>query len=232
MMSRLLWCVALSIALTSGAIAADDWNMWNKYSFKLPVIKKKLDLNGVFETRFREDMDELYRYNFYVGPDYHLYKWLTLGWQYGNVQEGEPGEFHTEHRFMHFVTPKFKLRDFGVDRYGLGDFSLNLENRLDWRIRQKATFQNTWRYRFYPKLSYPVYKRERLEVAPYVADAFYFDFTDGIGFNQNRIYGGLTFKLFKHLNLDMYYMRLATRKGAGGDWTGGHVIGTGVGYNF
>lgn len=55
--------------------------MWNKYAFKLPLVKKKADLNASFETRFREDIDEFYRYQFYMGPDYHLYPWLTLGWQ-------------------------------------------------------------------------------------------------------------------------------------------------------
>ncbi|HOE27055.1 MAG: DUF2490 domain-containing protein [Candidatus Aureabacteria bacterium] len=223
---------AAILAVRATVCAGDDWKMWNKYAFKLPLVKKKADLNASFETRFREDIDEFYRYQFYMGPDYHLYPWLTLGWQYGNIQEGEPGEFRTEHRFMHFVTPRFKLRDLGIERHGLGDLACTLENRLDWRIRPHKAHRNSWQYRIYPKISYPIVKRERFQISPFVADAFYFDLADGIAYRQNRIYGGLSFKLLAHLNLDVYYMRLAERAGRGGDWDGGHVIGTGVSYAF
>jgi len=232
-MKRLAWCGAvLALCAASVGWGADDWRMWNTYSFKLPVIKKKVDLNGIFETRFRDDMDEFYHYHFYVGPDYYPWRWLILGMQYGNIQEGEPGEFNTEHRLMFFVTPKFKLADLGVDKFALGNLSLNLQNRLDLRIRYYKDHVYTWRYRFYPKLSYPVFKSEKLTISPYVANAFYFDLTNNIAFNQNRVYGGLSFQFSKHLSFDWYYMRLAERSGRGGNWTGSNVCGTAVAYNF
>jgi len=231
-MKRLVCGAMLALCAASVGWGADDWMMWNTYSFKLPVIKKKVDLNGIFETRFRDDMDEFFRYHFYVGPDYYPWKWLTLGIQYGNIQSGDPGDFKTEHRIMYFVTPKVKLSDFCLEKLPLGDLNLSVQNRLDQRIRFYADHTCTWRYRFYPKLSYPVFKRKKLEIAPYVGDAFYFDFTNNIAFNQNRVYSGLTFKLFEYLNLDFYYMRYAERSGRGGDWTCSNVVGTGVAYNF
>jgi hypothetical protein len=227
----MIGAVAALCAATS-AFAADDWRMWNTYSFKLPLVKNRVDLNASMDTRFRDDMDEFYRYHFYVGPDFLLNKFLTMGWQYGNIQEGDPGDFHTEHRFMHFLTPKFKLKDLGLKDSPLGDFSFNLQNRLDWRFRYFKEHKNTWQYRFYPKVSYPVYKGEKLEISPYVGDAFYFDLTNGIAFRQNRIYSGLAFKLFKHLTLEWYYMRLAERSGRGGPWDCSHVIGTVANYAF
>ena len=228
----LLYGLALSLGLCSAAGAADDWQMWNTYNFRLPVIEKKLFLKGAFETRFRDDLDEFYRYQFEMGPDYKPFKWLTLSLYYRIIQEGDPGDFHTEHRIIPQVTPKFMLSDFGIDRYYLGPLTLSLQNRLEWRIRHYQSHVNTWRYRFYPKLSYPVFKTEKLTLSPYVGNAFYFDFTNGVGYNQNRLYCGLSFNLFKQVGLNLYYMRLAKRSGNGGDWTGSHVIGTGVGYDF
>jgi hypothetical protein len=157
---------------------------------------------------------------------------LTVGLQYGNIQEGDPGDFHTEHRFMYFITPKFKLSDLGMERWKLGPTTVTLENRLDWRIRHYKPHVQTWRYRFKPELAYPVYNTEKLTVSPYVSDAFYFDFTDGIGFNQNRIYGGLKLALLKHIKLGFYYMRKLDRSGNGGPWTGTNVLGTSAGYDF
>jgi hypothetical protein len=233
MKMRLWYGVVLALCAGSVAWGADDWQMWNTYSFKLPVIKKRVDLNGIFETRFRDDMNEFFRYHFYVGPDYYPFKWLTLGFQYGNVQQKPVGgDFQTEHRFMYFVTPKFTLADLGLKDSPLSDFRFNLQNRLEWRHRSFYAFTNTWRYRFYPKLSYPVFKSEKLDISPYVGDAFYFPLEDNIAFNENRLYGGLTFKLYKQLGLDFYYMRQATRSGRGGDWTGNNVIGTAVSYDF
>ena len=232
MKRSLLFGLILSLALCSAAGAADDWQMWNKYQFKLPVIKNKLFLKGTFETRFRDDVDEFYRYHFYIGPYYKLYKWLTVGCEYGNIQSGDPGDFHTENRLMYYVTPKFSMSDLGVDKWLLGPLTLTLQNRVDWRIRYYTSHVNTWRYRIYPKFSYPVLKTEKLTISPYVGDAFYFDFTNGIGYNQNRIYGGLGFTLFKDVGLNLYYMRLTTRSGNGGDWTGSHIIGTGAAYDF
>ncbi|MEI6632205.1 MAG: DUF2490 domain-containing protein [Chlamydiota bacterium] len=221
------------LCAASSARGADDWMMWNDFAVKVPLIKDTLDLNGIYDMRFRDDMDEFYRYHFYVGPDYYPWKWLTLGLQYGNVQQKpEGGDFQTEHRFMGFVTPKFTLGDIGLEKPVLKDLKFTLQNRLEWRIRHYAAFKDTWRYRFYPKLSYPIYKGEKLDVSPYVGDAFYFPLEDSIYFNENRIYSGLVFKLYKHLSLDFYYMYDDTRKGRGGDWTGGNVLGSVVTYEF
>jgi len=230
---NLACCMLGLLCAASSARAADDWQMWNDFALKVPLIKDKLDLNGIYDMRFRDDMDEFYRYHFYVGPDYYPYKWLTLGLQYGNVQQKPVDvDFQTEHRFMYFVTPKFTLGDVGLEKPVLKDLKFTLQNRLEWRIRHYAAFEDTWRYRFYPKISYPVYKGEKLDVSPYVGDAFYFPLDDGIYFNENRLYSGLVFKLYKHLSFDFYYMYDNTRPGRGGDWTGANVLGSMVTYEF
>ncbi len=233
-MKRLAWLGAmLALCAASVGWAADDWQMWNDYAIKVPVIKNKVDMNGIFDTRFRNDMDEFYRYHFYVGPDYYPWKWLTLGFQYGNVQQKPVGgDFQTEHRFMWFVTPKFTLADLGLKDNPLGGFKFNIQNRLEWRHRDFYNLKNTWRYRLYPKVSYPVFKRDNLEISPYVGDAFYFPMERSIAFNENRLYNGLVFKLYKHLSLDFYYMNDNTRSGRGGDWTGANVLGSVVTYEF
>jgi len=230
---RLGYTVLLLFCSATALLADDDWQMWNDYAIKYPLIKNKVDMNGIFDTRFRNDMDEFFRYHFYVGPDYYPWKWLTLGFQYGNVeQKPAGGDFQTEHRFMYFVTPKFTLGDLGIKNSFLSDFKFTLQNRLEWRYRYYYVFKNTWRYRFYPKISYPVFKSKYLEISPYVGDALYFPLEDSIAFNENRLYNGVVFKLCKHLSLDFYYMRQATRTGRGGDWTGNNVIGTIATYEF
>lgn len=227
-------CAVLCVfCACAAARAEDDWMLWNDFGVKVPLIKDKVDLNGSFDMRYRDDMNEFYRHHYYVGPDYYPWKWLTLGLQYGNVQQKpEGGDFQTEHRFMGFVTPKFKLGDIGLDKPVLKDLGLTLQNRLEWRYRHYAAHENTWRYRFFPKISYPIYKAENLTVSPYVGDAFYFPLENNISFNENRIYSGLVFKLYTHTSLDLFYMYDDTRKGRGGDWTGGNVIGSNVVYAF
>lgn len=221
------------LCASASAQEQGDWQMWNDFALKVPLIKDRLDLNGIYDMRFRDDVDEFYRYHFYVGPDYYPWKWLTLGLQYGNVQQKpEGGEFQTEHRFMYFVTPKFSLGDVGIDAPVAKDLKLTLQNRLEWRHRSYADFVDTWRYRFYPKVSYPIYKGGKLDVSPYVGDAFYFPLEDSIYFNENRIYSGLVFKLYKHLSLDFYYMYDVTRKGRGGDWNCANVLGSVATYEF
>lgn len=233
-MRRAIACGTLCLlCVCTTARANDDWRMWNDFALKVPLIKGRLDLNGIYDMRFRDDMDEFYRYHFYVGPDYHACKWLTLGLQYGNIQQKpEDGEFQTEHRFMYFVTPKFSLGDVGLDRPVVKEFKLTLQNRLEWRIRHYAAHEDTWRYRLYPKLSYPLYKGEKLDISPYVGDAFYFPLDDSIYFNENRIYSGLVFRLCTHLSLDFYYMYDSTRSGRGGEWTGANVLGSVATYEF
>ena len=223
--------VAIGVGVTS-AFGADDWGMRNEYSFRIPVFKDRLDLNASMHTRWRDDMDEFYRYGFYAGPDFHLGRHLAAGVRYGNIQEGEPGEFRTEHRLRQLLTPKFKLEDLGGGDSLLGAMSFALQNRLDLRIRRHADHENTWKYRFYPKVSYPVYKAEKIAISPYAGNAFYFDLTDGIAYNENKTYGGLSFRLFKQFTVDCYYMRSVERNGAGGPWTGRHWVGTAVNFEL
>lgn len=232
-MKRVVAVALMTVFGVAGRVSAsDDNHLWNKYTFKLPLAGKKLSLNGAFETRFREDMNEFFRYHFYIGPDYKPCKWLTLGMQYGNIQSGDPGDFTTEHRFMYFVTPKFSLSDLGMDACRLGPLTLTLQNRLDWRIRENRDHVHTWRYRIYPKLSYPLITTENYTISPYVGNACYFDFTDNTAFNQNRTYAGFSAKIHDHVSLNLYYMRLNTRSGSGGSWTGANIFGTGLGYEF
>jgi hypothetical protein len=75
---------------------------------------------------------------------------------------------------------------------------------------------------------YPVLKSEVLTVSPYAGNNFFFSLENGIGYDENRLYGGFTMKLCGHTTLDFYYMRLLSRSGSGGPWAGSNIIGTGI----
>ena len=229
-MRTLVICiVAFVLATPLAAMGADDWGTWNDYALRLSIIEEKLYLRGSFQTRFRDDLNEFFYYHFYFGPEYKPLKWLTLSAQYGNVTSGAPGDFHTEHRPMFFVTPSFSLADLGIDREGpLGPLNLQLQNSLWWRIRPYAAHEQTWRYSIFPTLSYPILRTEKLVVSPYVGNDFYCDFTNGMTYDENRLYGGCRFRLFKKVVLNLFYMRRSLRPWSGGEWTGSHIIGTGL----
>ena len=231
-MKKLIICGLACLIAAPTAARADDWGTWNDYAFRLPVIKKRLSLKGSFQTRFRDNLDEFYYYHFYVGPEYKPLKWLMLSVQYANVQSGEPGDFHTEHRPMLFVTPRFSLAELGVEDNRLGPLTFQFENQLWWRIRNFAIHKQTWRYSIYPLITYPVLKTEKLTLSPYAGNNFFFNLDNNIGYNENRLYGGFTVRFFEKVVINLYYMRLAFRPGRGGDWAGSNVIGTGMLLDF
>ena len=233
-MRKIFICgIAFFLGAPLAAGGADDWGTWNDYAFRVPIKKEKLYLKSSFQTRFRKDLDEFYYYHFYFGPEYKPLKWLMLSAQYANVNSGPPGDFRTEHRPMFFVTPSFSMADLGVDKNGyLGPLTLQLQNQLWWRIRPYAAHTQTWRYSIFPTLSYPVLKTEKLTISPYAGNDFYYDLTNNIGYNENRLYGGFRVRLFKKVVVNLFYMRRAFRPGRGGDWDGSHVVGTGLLLDF
>jgi hypothetical protein len=232
MKKKIISYILLFLTGSATAWSHDDWGTWNNYAFRLPLIEKKLMMRGAFQTRFRNDLDEFYYYHFQIGPEYRPVRWLTLCFLYWNVESGAPGDFHTEHRPTYIAIPAFSLADLGMDKWRLGPLALSIQNQLWERIRHYYKHHQTWRYSVFPRLSYPAIKTESICISPYTGNDFYFSLENGIGYNENRLYGGITVKIAKHTVLDFYYMRRADRPGRGGDWAWSNIIGTGILVDF
>ncbi len=224
-----LVCILLLLLSCATFARADEWRLWNSYDVKFPLIKDKIYWDTYLETRWGDDVSRLDNYRFYLGPEFKVNKWLDVATKYGIVEKWSD-EWNTEHRFMLYATPKCKLSYFGVDKFGLGDLSIKLGNRLAWRITHYADHTYTWRYRFFPTISYPLIKTEKLTLSPYVSNYFYFNLANGIEYQYNRTYAGVSLKLLKHVALKFYYMRLYTK--SAGEWIPSNVVGTSVGYAF
>ena len=224
----LVFCLRSSVLLSYPA------GTWNAYSVNFPLLKKhKLYWYTRFETRFSEDITYFYRYQVYLGPEYTPLRYLYLSLKYGFIEESFNNKpFQTENRLMLYITPQCKLADLDVNIWGLGKLKFEVENRFDFRIRAYKTDPYSWRYRVYPKISYPFHISKNLTLSPVVKQAFYFKLREGGFFSQGRTYGGVSAKIYRRLNVTLYYMRLIERPSPRGHWAGLNIIGTSIGYKF
>ncbi len=162
------------------------------------------------EFRFGDDMRDFYYQHSDFGFTYSgLAKWLELGANYREVYEKKGTVWMQENRPHLTANFKFKLHDV--------DFS----NRARFEYRDKEDADDYWRYRDKATAKFPV-KVTRFEIQPYTADEIFYDF-DKKELNENWLYGGLTFKIFKQLSGETYYMW--QKKNSTGDWINVNVLG-------
>lgn len=76
---RIFLILMLLCSTCSVAWGGDSWDMWNAYFVNVPLLEKEgLSWFTLFETRFRDDITDFYRYHFYLGPVYKTWQVLTL----------------------------------------------------------------------------------------------------------------------------------------------------------
>ena len=68
------------------------------------------------------------------------------------------------------------------------------------------------------------------KLKPYIAEEFYINMTGDNIINRNRFYSGISFKLSKNLDGNIFYLWQATKSGR--EWSDLHILGTQLVFKF
>lgn len=214
----LLAVIILTVVVSGDCFAFDDgdFQYWNTES-----ISKKIndDWKVSLEQEFRwgDNASNPYYNHSDLGVTYSgLAKWLDLGLNYRHIYEEKSDKWKMENRPHINAAVKWKLSDISFSNRG----------RLEYRNRDDA--DNYWRYRNKFSIKPPL-KLTKLEIQPYIADEIFYDF-DVETLNRNRLYGGLSFKIFKNLKGEIYYMWERTEKSD--KWSDSNILGTKLKISF
>ena len=193
----------------------NDFQYWNTEGVSWKIADDwKMELEEEF--RFGNDVGDFYYQHTDIGITYSgLAEWLDIGinerlifeeksngWQYTNTPHAN-------------AALKFDLYD------------LNLSTRSRFEFRDKENADAQWRYRNKFTLKLP--KFTEFEVQPYIADEIFYNFEiDEL--NRNRLYGGVSAKLFGNLKGEIYYLWQSSE--SDDDWTDYHILGTKLKVSF
>ena len=200
----------LFLAVPSFAFQDGDFQLWNTESVDAKI-NDRLKFNAEEEFRFGDNVSELYYTHTDGGFVLKAADALDLGVNYRLIYEkNSAGKWKLENRPHVNATLKWSLYD----------FKFSDRSRIELRIRDGK--DDDWRYRNKLTLKYP-WKWTRLEIQPYTADEIFVDFQSG-NLTRNRLYNGLSFKLFEHLKGDLFYLWQISRSDKA-KWTGYNVLG-------
>lgn len=213
--------VTAMTVLLSGEVcfASDDgdFQYWSKAGVSFDIDK---DWEFTFEEEFRfgDDAGDFYHHHSDFGFVYKNFTdWMDLGFNYRQVFEKDSkGKWRRENRPHLNVTLKGKL------------FGLDLSNRSRLEYRDRENKKDIWRYRNKLTVKLPLELTE-LKLQPYLADEVFINL-DKEGYNRNRLYGGVSFKLSKNIKGDIYYLWQSSESSGG--WNDINVIGTQLKFQF
>ncbi len=190
----------------------EDWQYWGtlKASTKL---SDEWKLGVEEEGRWGDDVTNPYYNHTDVGLTYSgLADWFDFGINYRHISEEKSNEWKTEYRPHINGTVKWKLKDF------------SFSNRSRFEFREREDSDEAWQYRNKLSLKPPVSLTGH-EIRPYVADETFFD-SDSKELNRNRLYSGFSFKIYKNLKGDIYYLWQRSKSSSSGKWTDVNAVGT------
>jgi len=202
----------IAFALFNGysyAFEDGDFQFWNSNSISWKV-NENWKVNLEEEFRYGDDASDFYYQHSDIGVAYSgMAKWLEVGINYRQIFEEDDGEWEYENRPHANVTLK-------LDYIG---FNMSARSRFEYRDAEND--DTKWRYR--NKFGIKLPKFSSLEIRPYIADEFFVDLEQD-DLNRNRLYTGVSFKLWKHLRGDIYYLWQASESGT--DWRSYHILGS------
>ena len=216
-MSEKIWPIRFKVltilifVFSVNTYGRDDWQSWNSFSIKYNISEK----TGILwspHIRIRDDISDLFIWNFRQGVFFNYNKNLTFGLNYlYKDQKNESGAWSDEHRLEVLTTVKWKFARF------------NFSDRNQYEYRTLGNDQKS-RYRNSLRVSKPI-NLHGLDLTPFLKNEIYYDF-DTSQLNQNRFFLGFTYKLNKQTRFELYYMLKSNRKGH--DWDEANIVGTGV----
>jgi hypothetical protein len=211
--------LALFVAIVLGAagrLPAFEFEYWPKVIVRVALNDRwQLGLeewgtlvdNG---SRLKDNQTDLWLN--YFGP----VDWLYFGVGYKRTYTKDGDDWTTEDRPMLDAAVRTKVHGFGVtDR-----------SRIEYRLIQDE--DPSWRYRNRLTITAPV-TFTPLKILPYMAEEI-FIVSDGQGFNQQRLYGGVLIPLHENVCLDLFYFWKLDK--CDDDWHDTNVLGSWVCFQF
>lgn len=211
-----VWITLVLLPAICFAFDDGDFQYWNTESISWKVNE---NWKAQFEAEFRygDDASNFYYQHSDLGFIYSgLAEWIDLGFNYRQIFEEKSSIWRYENVPHLNATVKWKLFDFSFSNRG----------RFEYKNREEA--DNYWRYRNKFTVKLPM-KLTQLEIQPYIADEIFCDF-DKETLNRNRLYSGFSFKLFKSLKADIFYLWQSSEKND--KWNDTHVLGTKLNLSF
>ncbi len=194
-----------------------DFQYWSKASASFDIHK---DWKITFAEEFwlGDDAGKLYYQHSDIGFVYKsLADWIEMGFNYRQVfQKDGKDKWRQENRPHLNVTLKGKL------------LGLDLSDRSRFEYRDRENKKDLWRYRNKVTVKFPL-ELTSLKLQPYLADEVFVNF-DEEDFNRNRLYVGLSLKLSKNIEAEVYYLRQSSEYG--GEWEDINVLGTQLRFHF
>jgi hypothetical protein len=170
-----------------------DFQFWSTVGASFDVNR---DWSAAVEEQLKygNDAGNLYYQHTDLGFTYKsLADWIDIGFNYKQVYLELPDDRWGRENRPHFNV-KFKGR--------LGSLDFNDRSRFEYRDKEYG--DDLWRYLNKFEVNLP-FESTRFKFRPYVADQVYINM-DGSGFEKNRIYAGVTFKLSEDAEGELYYV--------------------------
>lgn len=209
---RVCLVTAILVILLVGkrSLADGGFQFWN-------MEFASLDLNKDWTTTIEEQLKlgdragHFYYHHTDLGFVYGgLADWIDLGFNFKEVFiEEDDGHWSCENRPHLNVTVKGPL----------GGLDVSNKSRIEYRDREDK--EDLWRYVNNLKVRLP-FELTRFKFRPYVGDLIFLNM-EGHAFDRNRIYSGVSFKLSKNLESELYYLWQLSE--SGDHWEDTNVLG-------
>ncbi len=202
------------------AFAETDNKYYSEYALK-HKINDKFDLFFTPEFRAKNDMGNIYYYQWRLGSTFHAHKYLDLAaaYRYIQTQDASGDWSNKDTQYIELIaTPKTKL----------AGFNLSDANKIEYRFIENAP--DRWVYRNLITVAYPA-KISGFEFTPYVSNEIYYDFEID-KMNQNWVTIGANKKISKNITVGLYARNEAIRVGTSSKWTTAHILGSNVTIDF
>ena len=185
----------LSVSGLSQNNTADDPDLqsWNDVTITAPL-NKKFDLYFPLTLRFGNHIDRLNEARAGAGIVYKPVKQFSAASWYTFIRyRNSQGQFRTENRVTVRGVYKFPFKKVGVSHRSM----------LELRYRETG---NTWRYRPAITIEKGLPETWGKGLKAFVTEDPFYDSASG-RFSRNRISGGLSKEVNKHLTVEGYYLR-------------------------
>lgn len=192
-----------------------DFQYWNTESVTWKVYEDwKANLEEEF--RFGGNAGTLYYQHSDIGITYSgLAKWIDLAVSFREAFDIKKDRWKYEHQPNANATLKYELCGFEVSDRSKVEYRIREDEDDNWRYRNKFTVKS-------PKFT-------QLELQPYIADEIFYDFNEG-ALNRNRLFAGVSLKLYKNFKGEIYYLWQSSKKNK--DWIDCNVLGTKIKLSF
>ena len=209
---KLLFFTFILFAANFSGIAqttpTDDVNIRSDVGLVFPIIKstdksgKEFDrltftLTGTF--RFYDNASYLADKRIGGSFTYRLNKNVSFIPEYfyrSNKPVAGRKEFESRVRFAAVFENKWKK------------FSIANRNMVEYRIRNSR--ENSFRYRNRLRFNYPILKKDKEIITPFVSTEPFYDFSTK-NFTQNELFAGFSKKFNKNVSADFYYLLVNSR---------------------